>query len=321
VAKLHNTHSNDTLSTQAHPVRMPIIQFPDPLVTYAVRAVSRNDEEKLQQGMHRLHDEDLTFQTHYNTETHETIVEGLGERHVEVAMARLARQFGVRAELSSPRIAYRETITVASEGQGRHKKQSGGRGQFGDCWVRLKPAPRGAGYKFEDEIVGGAIPRNYIPAVDRGIQEASARGIIARHPVVDFVAECYDGSYHSVDSNEASFKMAGILAFRTVAAKCKPALLEPLDTVEIRTPETYLGDVMGDLNSRRGHIHGTDTLDDGQGSLVRAVVPQAELHLYGTKLSSLTHGRGTFRRMFKSYEFAPPDHAKKVIEASGKAED
>jgi elongation factor G len=318
VAKLHNTHTNDTLSTRVHPVRMPRIEFPDPLVTLAVKAVSRNDEEKLQQGMHRLHDEDPTFQTHYNAETHETIVEGLGERHIEVAMARLARQFGVKAELTAPKIAYRETITAKAEGQGRHKKQSGGRGQFGDCWVRIKPGPRGSGYKFVDEIVGGSIPRNYIPAVDRGIQEASTRGIISRHPVVDFIAECYDGSYHSVDSNEASFKMAGILAFKTVAAKCKPVLLEPLDAVEITTPDAYLGDVMGDLNSRRGHILGTDSGGDGFGTRVRATVPQAELHLYGTKLSSLTHGRGVFKRKFKSYEFAPPEHAKKVIDAAAK---
>ncbi len=318
VAKLHNTHTSDTLSTRGHPVRMPQIVLPEPLVTFAVRAASRNDEEKLQQGMHRLHDEDATFQTHYNTETHETIVEGLGERHIEVAMARLARQFGVKAELSPPKIAYRETLTAKAEGQGRHKKQSGGRGQFGDCWVRLRPGPRGSGYKFEDEIVGGVIPRNYIPAVDRGIQEASQRGILARHPVVDFIAECYDGSYHSVDSNEASFKMAGILAFKTVAAKCRPALLEPIDYVEVMTPDAYLGDVMGDLNSRRGQILGTNSADDGLGTRVRATVPQAELHLYGTKLSSITHGRGIFTRKFQSYEFVPHEHAKKVIDAAEK---
>jgi elongation factor G len=318
VAKLHNTHTNDTLSTKGHPVRMPQIDFPDPVVSYAVRAVSRNDEEKLAQGMHRLHDEDPTFQTHYNSETHETIVEGLGERHIEVAMSRVARQFGAKAELSVPKIPYRETITAKAEGQGRHKKQSGGRGQFGDCWVRLRPGPRGSGYKFEDEIVGGVIPRNYIPAVDKGIQEASMRGILARCPVVDFIAECYDGSYHSVDSNEASFKMAGILAFKTVAQKCRPALLEPIDAVTVTTPDAYLGDVMGDLNSRRGQILGTDSAGEGMGTRVRAAIPQAELHLYGTKLSSITHGRGTFTRKFQSYEFVPPEHAKKVIDAAAK---
>jgi elongation factor G len=315
VAKLHNTHTNDTLSTKAHPVRLPPVIFPESLVTFAVKSVSRNDEEKLQQGMHRMHDEDPTFQTHYNSETHETIVGGLGERHIEVAMARVARQFGTKAELSAPRIPYRETLTGAAEGQGRHKKQSGGRGQFGDCWVKMRPAKRGAGYSFVDAIVGGAIPRNYIPAVDRGIQEASARGIIAGYPLVDFVAECYDGSYHSVDSNEASFKMAGIQGFKAVAPKCKPVLLEPLDMVEVTTPDDYLGDVMGDLSSRRGKLLGTEQSGNGAGSVVKAIVPQADLHLYGTRLAGLTHGRGYFVHHFHGYEQMPHEHAAKIITA------
>jgi elongation factor G len=319
VAKLHNTHTNDTISLKAHPVRMPQIRFPDPVVTFAVKAVSRNDEEKLQQGLHRLHDEDPTFQTHFNTETHETIVGGMGERHIEVALARLVRQLSVKAELSVPRIPYRETITVKGDGQGKHKKQSGGRGQFGDCWIRMKPAPRGSGYTFVDEIVGGVIPRNYIPAVDRGIQEASARGVLAGYPLVDFIAECYDGSYHSVDSNEASFKMAGILAFKTVAPKCRPALLEPLEMVEVFTPDAYLGDVMGDLSSRRGQILGTEPAEDSHLTRVRAIVPQADLHLYATKLSSLTHGRGTYAHRFHGYEHMPHEQAQRVIEAAAKS--
>jgi elongation factor G len=314
VAKLHNTHTNDTISLKAHPVRMPQIRFPDPVVTFAVRAVTRN----LQQGLHRLHDEDPTFQTHFNTETHETIVGGMGERHIEVALARLVRQLSVKAELSVPRIPYRETITAKGDGQGKHKKQSGGRGQFGDCWIRMRPAPRGSGYTFVDEIVGGVIPRNYIPAVDRGIQEASARGVLAGYPLVDFIAECYDGSYHSVDSNEASFKMAGILAFKTVAPKCRPALLEPLEMVEVFTPDAYLGDVMGDLSSRRGQILGTEPAEDGHLTRVRAIVPQADLHLYATKLSSLTHGRGTYAHRFHGYEHMPHEQAQKVIEAAAK---
>jgi elongation factor G len=323
VAKLRNTHTNDTLSTREHPVRMPQIAFPEPLVTFAVKAAVRAEEEKFQQGMHRLHDEDPTFQSHFNSETHETIVGGMGERHVEVALARVARQFGTRAELSVPRIAYRETVTSKGDGQGRHKKQSGGKGQFGDCWIRMKPAARGAGYQFVDEIVGGAIPRNFIPAVDRGVQEAAARGVLAGYPMVDFVVECYDGSYHSVDSNEASFKMAGILAFKTVAAKCRPALLEPLNYVEVVTPDAYLGDVMGDLSARRGHILGTEAMDDGLGIRVRAIVPQADLHLYATKLSSLTHGRGMFASRFHGYEYMPHENAAKVIEAyeKGRKED
>ena len=181
------------------------------------------------------------------------------------------------AELSKPKIAYRETLKAKAEGQGRHKKQSGGRGQFGDCWVRFAPLPRGCGYKFVDEIVGGSIPRQFIPAVDRGIQEAAVRGVIAGYPLVDFEAEVFDGSYHTVDSNEMSFKMAGILAFKAVAAKCKPVLLEPLDEIDVTTPDDYMGDVLGDLSSRRGHILGTEPADGGTGTRIRAIVPQAEL--------------------------------------------
>ena len=318
VAKLKNTHTNDTLSTREHPVRLPQIAFPEPLVTFAVHATSRNDEDKLQAGLHRLHDEDPTFETHYNAETHETEVSGLGERHLDVAMARLRRKYGAQAELTRPRIPYRETITAKGEGQGRHKKQSGGRGQFGDCWVRFAPGKRGEQYRFEDKIVGGAIPSKFIPAVDRGIQEAAARGVLAGYPMVDFVVELFDGSYHSVDSNEMSFKMAGILAFKTVAQKCRPVLLEPLDELDVTTPDEYLGDVMGDLSARRGHILGTSSAGDGRGTTVRAVVPRAELHLYATDLHSLTHGRGTLTRRFHGYEQVPDEAATRVIEASAK---
>jgi len=318
VAKLHNTHTNDTLSTKAHPVRLPQIHFPDPVVTFAVKSTSRTDEERFQQGLHRMHDEDPTFQTHFSSETHETIVGGMGERHVDVALARVARQFGMKGELSAPGIPYRETITSKGEGQGRHKKQSGGKGQFGDCWIRLRPAARGSGYQFQDEIVGGAIPRGFIPAVDRGVQEAAARGVLAGYPMVDFVAECYDGSYHSVDSNEASFKMAGILAFKAVAPKCRPALLEPLAVVEVTTPDGYLGDVMGDLSSRRGHILGTEPTDEGSFTRVRAIVPQGELHLYATKLSSLTHGRAVFAQRFHGYEYVPSEVAREIMESRGR---
>jgi elongation factor G len=316
VAKLRNTHTNDTLSTKQHPVRMPLINFPEPTISMAVHAPNRADEEKLQSGLHRLHDEDPTFEVHYNAETHETIVSGLGERHLEVAMGKLKRKFGVTAELSKPKIAYRETIKAKADGQGRHKKQSGGRGQFGDCWVRFSPLPRGTGYKFVDSIVGGSIPRQFIPAVDKGIQEASVRGILAGYPLVDFQVEVYDGSYHTVDSNEMSFKMAGILAFKGVAAKCKPVLLEPLDEIEVTTPDDYMGDVLGDLSSRRGHILGTEPADGG--TRIRAIVPQAELHGYASSISSMTQGRATFHRAFKGYEEAPNEVAQKVIEEHAK---
>ncbi|MHB1224970.1 MAG: elongation factor G, partial [Gemmatimonadaceae bacterium] len=311
VAKLRNTHTNDTLSTREHPVRLPQIAFPDPLVTFAVYA-AHGDEEKLIQGLHRLHDEDPTLQVHYAADTHETIVSGTGERHLEIALARLQRRYGVQAELRRPRIAYRESITAPAEGQGRHKKQTGGRGQFGDCWVRLKPRERGAGYHFHDHITGGVIPSKYIPAVDRGIQEASERGVLAGFPLVDFECELYDGSYHTVDSNEMSFKMAGILAFRTVAPRCQPVLLEPFDEVEITAPDSYLGDVMGDLAARRGQILGTGAAAGG-GTVVRALVPQAELHQYAGTLHSLTHGHGRFVRRLVGYEAVPPDVTSRVI--------
>ena len=316
VAKLRNTHTNDTLSTRAHPVRLPQVQYPEALVQMAINAVNRADEEKLQAGLHRLHDEDPTFETHYNAETHETLVSGMGERHLDVALAKLTRKFGVVAELSKPKIAYRETIRLRAEGQGRHKKQSGGRGQFGDCWVRIAPADRGEGIQFEDRIVGGAIPSKFIPAVERGIHEAAERGVLAGFPLVDFKVELFDGSYHTVDSNEMSFRMAGIQAFRTIAPRCKPVLLEPLDDVEIVTPEESLGDVLGDLSARRGHILGTEAALDEGGTTVHAVVPQSELHLYASALQSMTHGRALFRRHFRGYEEMPNEAAQRVVDAA-----
>ncbi len=319
VAKLRNTHTNDTLSTAAHPVRMPAIPFPDPLVSFAVEAAARADEEKLQQGLHRLHDEDPTIQTHFEAETHETILEGMGERHLEVALARLERQFGVKATLRPPRVPYRETLLGKAEGQGRHKKQTGGKGQFGDCWIRIRPAPRGAGYRFVDRISGGVIPRQYIPAVDKGVQEAAERGVLAGFPVVDFEVEVFDGSYHSVDSNEASFRMAGILAFKTIAPSARPVLLEPLMDVEVYTPASSLGDVMGDLSGRRGHIVGTEQAEDGGGSIVKAVVPMAELHLYATRLQSITHGYGTVKYRMHGFEQAPAEVVAKVTREQASA--
>ncbi|HKP15643.1 MAG TPA: elongation factor G [Gemmatimonadaceae bacterium] len=314
VAKLRNTHTNDTLSTRAHPVRLEQIGFPQPLVQMAISPVNRTDEEKLQSGLHRLHDEDPSFESHWNAETHETLVSGLGERHLEVVLAKLKRKFGVAAELNRPRIAYRETIRARAEGQGRHKKQSGGRGQFGDCWVRIAPVPRGAGFQFDDQIVGGSIPSKFIPAVERGVQEAAERGVLAGYPLVDFKVELFDGSYHTVDSNEMSFKMAGILAFKTVAPKCKPVLLEPLDEVDVIIPDDCLGDVLGDLSSRRAQILGTEPAPaDMRGSRVRAIVPQSELHLYASALQSMTHGRARLRREFKGYEEMPGEAAQRVI--------
>jgi len=313
VAKLKGTHTNDTLSTKEHPVRLPGIRFPEPLVSFAVHATTRGDEEKLQAGLHRLHDEDPTFEVSYDAETHETLIAGLGERHLEVSLERLKRKYGVSAELTRPRIAYRETFTAKAEGQGRHKKQTGGRGQFGDAWLRIAPRPRGSGYAFVNAIKGGVIPSKYLPAVDHGVQESAARGVLAGFPVVDFAVECFDGSFHTVDSNEMAFRMAGILAFKAVAAKCKPVLLEPIDTVTITTPDAFLGDILGDLGGRRGQILGSEPGDRAGTTVVRALVPRAELHRYASDLGSMTQGRARYTKVPHGYEQVPGEAARKVV--------
>jgi len=316
VAKLRDTHTNDTLSTREVPVVLRKIPFPEPVITEAIEVKQRGEEEKLSNGLHKLHEEDPTFQHEYNGELQQTLIRGLGERHLEIIVGRLARKFGVHAVITKPKVAYRETFKGRAEGQGKHKKQTGGRGQYGDCWIRIAPLPRGSGVQFVDEIVGGVVPRQYIPAVERGIQEAAARGPVAGYPVVDFKVELYDGSYHDVDSNEQSFKMAGILAFRNVSPNARPALLEPILELEVWTPDEYQGAVMGDLSSRRGQILGTEK--DGRLTKVGALVPEAELDKYATVLHSLTHGRGTYRQKFHVYQEVPPEAAHKVIEARKK---
>jgi len=316
VAKLRDTHTNDTLSSKDVGLVLPKIPFPEPVITLAIEVKQRGEEDKLSTALHKLHEEDPTFHHEFNAELSQTLIRGLGERHLEIVVGRLARKFGVHAQTTKPRIAYRETFRGKAEGQGKHKKQTGGRGQYGDCWIRIAPLPRGSGFKFQDEIVGGVIPRQYIPAVERGVIEASAKGPIAGYPVVDFKVEVYDGSYHDVDSNEMSFKMAGIMAFRNVSANCRPVLLEPIMEVEVWTPDDYQGAVMGDISSRRGHILGTEK--DGRLTKVKALVPEAELDRYATTLHSITHGRGTYRMKFHVYQDAPPDVTAKVTEGRKK---
>ena len=316
VAKLRDTHTNDTLSTREHQIVLKKIPFPEPVITVAIDVKQRGEEEKLSNGLHKLHEEDPTFHHEYSGELGQTLIRGLGERHLEIVVGRLARKFGVHATLSKPRIAYRETLKGKAEGQGKHKKQTGGRGQYGDCWIRIAPLPRGSGFVFDDQIVGGVIPRQYIPAVERGIVEAAARGPIAGYPVVDFKVELFDGSYHDVDSNEMSFKMAGIQAFRNVTPNCRPVLLEPILEISVLTPDEYQGSVMGDISSRRGQILGTEP--DGKLVKVRAHVPEAELDKYATSLHSITHGRGTYRQKFHVYQETPPDIAHKVAEGRKK---
>lgn len=311
VAKLRDTHTGDTLCEDGRRFTLPGIAWPEPDISLAVTAASRADEDKLANGLSKLHEEDPTFRSGFDPELGQTIARGLGELHLTVCLEKLTRKYGVRVETEEPRIPYRETITLVAEGQGRHKKQTGGRGQFGECWVRLRPLPRGSGYEFVDSIKGGVIPSKFIPAVDKGIQEAAKRGVLAGYPLVDFQAEVYDGSHHSVDSSDQAFKVAGSLAFQNVARRARPVLLEPVAEIEVETPERYMGEVIGDLNGRRGRILGMES--KGSRQVVRAHVPVAELYKYSAALRSLTHGEGVHRRSFHGYEETPPHVAEKVI--------
>ncbi|MDP2576568.1 MAG: elongation factor G [Candidatus Palauibacterales bacterium] len=317
VAKLKDTHTGDTLCGEDQSLILEEIKFPDSDVATAVKAAQRGDEDKVSTGLHKLHAEDPTFNAKFDPELGQTIARGLGEIHLEVAMERLRDRYGVEVVTEPPRIPYRETIKKTAEGQGRYRKQTGGRGQFGDCWIRLSPAPRGSGYEFVNKIAGGVIPSKFIPSVDKGVQEAAARGVVAGFPVLDFSAEVYDGSHHSVDSSDIAFKVAGSLAFKEVAQHAEPILLEPIYEVEVTVPEAYMGDVIGDLNQRRGRILGMEPR--GKKQVVKAHVPLAELHKYSSTLRSITHGRGGYKRKLHTYEEVPPQIVDKIIEEAEKA--
>ncbi|HEU5209376.1 MAG TPA: elongation factor G [Longimicrobiales bacterium] len=312
VAKLKNSHTNDTLSAEDDAVELDPIRFPEPDIALAVRAASRSDEDKIGGALNRLHEEDPTFVFGYDPEIRQTIIRGLGELHLDVQMERLKRKYHVEVVTEEPRIPYRETIRKPAEAQGKHKKQTGGHGQFGDAHVRLRPRERGAGYEFTNAITGGVVPGKFIPSVDKGVQEAARRGIIAGYPVVDFEAELFFGSYHSVDSSDMAFQIAGSLAFQKAAASADPVLLEPIVEVEVITPEAYMGDVMGDLNHRRGRILGME--QEGAKTRIKALVPQAELYKYATMLRSLTQGRAVHTRRFYGYEEAPQHVTGKIVE-------
>lgn len=313
VAKLKHTHTNDTLCSKDLPVALDPVEFPKPDIAVAIVGETRNDEDKLGEVLPKLHEEDPTFQAEFDAELHQTIARGLGELHLDVQLERLQRKYNVRVTTTEPRIAYRETLTGTAEGQGRYKKQTGGRGQFGDCWIRLKPRGRGEGYEFVDSIKGGVIPGKFVPSVDRGIQEAAARGIVAGFPLVDFAAEVYDGSYHSVDSSDIAFKIAGSMAFHTVAEKARPKLLEPIMEVEVTTPEEFMGDIMGDMNQRRGRVMGMDSADGR--TTIKARIPQAELYKYANSLRSMTQGRAHHTRRLVGYEFVPDQEMQKIVAA------
>lgn len=312
VAKLKHTHTNDTLCQKERPVSLRKIAFPKADISIAIRGATRADEDKLGEVLPKLHEEDPTFSAAFDGELRQTIAQGMGELHLDVQFDRMARKYGVKVETEQPRIAYRETLTAKAEGQGRHKKQSGGRGQFGDCWIRMAPKERGGGYEFVDAIKGGVIPGKYLPSVDRGVQEAAARGVVAGYPLVDFSAECYFGSYHAVDSSDIAFKLAGSIAFRNVAEKCRPILLEPVVEVSVATPDEYVGDIMGDLTSRRGKVLGMEPASGR--TVIKALVPEAELYKYASFLRSMTQGRAVHTRRLSGYDPVPDHLAQKIAE-------
>ncbi len=313
VGKLEATGSGDTLRTPGTPWVLEPAPVPPATMSLAVSPKSQQDEEKLSSALAKIADEDPTIRVERRADTRQTVVSGLGDAHLDVTVSRLSRRYGVEVHTELPKVPYRETITRSADVEGKHKKQSGGRGQFGVAYVRFEPLPRGEGYEFVDEIKGGSIPRQFIPAVDKGIREALERGIVSGNPVVDVRATVYDGKYHSVDSDELSFKMAGIQAVRTAAASLGPSLLEPIMRVRIMVPEEHMGDIMGDINARRGQVEGMDSF--GHFRVVNARIPLAEMQEYTRILRSLTGGRGTFEMEFASYEEAPPHEAQKVIAA------
>ena len=312
VVKLKDTHTNNTLSSKSFPVILPRIPFPEPVITMAIHPKSKGDEDKIATGLHSLHEEDPTFVIHVDGELHQTVISGQGELHLGIIVKRLKAKYGVEVEMVEPKIAYRETIKGrANEVEYKHKKQTGGRGQYGHVWIKVEPLARGGGFEFEDAVVGGVVPGRFIPAVEKGIIEALETGVVAGYRVVDVRVTLFDGSYHDVDSDEHSFKIAGRMAFKKGFRDARPILLEPIYEIEVTVPEDHMGDVMGDISSRRGKILGMDT--DGAHQIVKALVPLKELFRYSTMLRSMTQGRGIHRQKFDHYEEMPREVAEKII--------
>ena len=316
LAKLKETGTGDTLCDPAKAVHFARYEFPPAAISFAITPKTRGEEEKVSNGLRRLGEEDPAMELRFDPQTKEMIISGTSQVHVEVILDKLKRRFGVEVELHPPQVPYRETIRKKASAQGRHKKQTGGRGQFGDCWIEVEPLPRGEGYQFEDAIFGGSIPRNFIPAVEKGIVEAMEHGVIAGCPVVDVKVKLYDGSYHTVDSSELAFKLAGGLAWNHAMADAMPVVLEPVMNVEVIAPEENMGDIMGDLSSRRGRPQGSESM--GEMHAIRAQVPLAEMLTYAPQLRSMTAGRGSFTLEFDHYEEVPA-HLVEKIAADAKA--
>jgi elongation factor G len=311
VAKLKETVTGDTLCNEKSPIIFEKVAVPPPIMSYAMEPKTRGDEDKIASSIHRLTEEDPTIVFSRNVETKEMILSGMGQVHIEVNIEKMKRKFGVEVNLNTPKIPYKETIKGKTNVQGKYKKQSGGRGQFGDCWIDIEPLPRGAGFVFEDKIVGGVIPGQYRPAVEKGIVEAAAKGVLAGYSVVDFKIALTFGSYHTVDSSEMAFKIAGSMAFQKGVMDCQPILLEPIVNIDIEIPEEYMGDVIGDLNSRRGRVQGMDA--NGSNQIIKGQVPLAEILKYAPDLRSMTSGRGNFTYTESHYEEVPAYIAEKII--------
>ena len=312
VAKLKETFTGDTLTDEAHPIVFDKVKFADPIIAYAIASKNKGDEDKVGTGLHRILEEDPTLRFQRDEETKEMLLSGMGQVHLEVTLDRLKRKFGVEVLMKTPKVPYRETIKVGTRAQGRYKKQSGGRGQYGDCWLEVEPQPRGGGYEFSDKIVGGVIPQQYRPAVEKGVVETMKDGVIAGYPLVDIKVALYDGSYHTVDSSEMAFKIAGSMALRKAVQDAKPILLEPIMKVEVTTPDDTLGAVIGDLNSKRGRVQGVEP-QAGGNQKINAQVPMSEMLTYANQLTSFTSGRGMYSMEFSHYEELPSHLTQKII--------
>jgi elongation factor G len=319
VVKLKQTSTGDTLCAKNAPIVLPDIDFPKPVLSIAIKAKSKGDEEKISSGLSKLHEEDPTFTAGYDPVIKQTIISGLGDLHLDVMIEKLKDKFGVEVETEKPKIPYRETVRGTAKAEGKYKKQTGGRGQFGVAWLRIEPRERGEGFEFVNEVVGGAIPSKFVPAVEKGVVERMSRGVIAGYPVVDVRVAVYDGKDHPVDSSEMAFKMAGSIGFRLAAAEAKPVLLEPIYLITVMVPDEYLGDAMSDISSRRGKIR--ETGQAGRYQVVKALVPLAELYKYSTHLRSFTQGRGFFEMEFSHYEEVPGEIQAKVVAESQVAAD
>jgi elongation factor G len=314
VAKLKDTLTGDTLCEKSNCVVFEAVQTPEPAIAYAITAKTRSDEDRLSAALAKVLEEDQCLRFYRDPQTKEFLLAGNGQQHLEIVVHRLQRRYGVEVELKAPKIPYRETVRATANAQGRHKKQTGGHGQFGDCWIKIEPLPRGEKFQFANEVFGGAIPRQYIPAVEKGIIEAAEQGFLAGYPVTDFKVTVYDGSYHDVDSSEMAFKLAGRKAFRAAMQQCRPALLEPIMRVEVETPTEFAGDLMSDFNGRRGRISGMDLKNNHQS--IRAQVPMSEMLSYQDDLISKTQGRASFHMEFDHYDYVPAPQAEKIITAA-----